>query len=288
MANFIDNFKRFCGDPALALLIGINIGVWAVVGLVVLFCRLTGVDDNWASVMFAVSSVPVEVAMHPWTVVTYMVTQFSLIHLLFNMLWLFWFGRLALTLLTSRRLLTVYIGGGLAGAVAYILASLIFRQATGAYLIGSSASVMAVMTAAAFLTPDLKVSLVIFGDVKLKWLALVCVALTFFGSASSSTAGSLAHLGGILFGMVYAMKFRGIFRRKTAPAPELSPWERRYGKPRKVKRNGKAVALAARNLTDSGRLDFLLDKIRLSGYDSLSEGERNELTLLSQRLKKDS
>ncbi len=285
MADFIENFKRYCGAPSLAGLIGVNVAVWAVVGLASLLCRLAGCDDySWSRDMLALSSQPMTVATHPWTAVTYMVTQYSLLHMLFNMLWLFWFGRLALTLLTSRRLMWLYVGGGLTGAAAYIIVSLAGLPAAGAYLVGSSAAVMAVMTGAAFMTPELNVNLFLIGEVRLKWLALVCVAITFFGSASSTTAGSAAHIGGIVFGAAYALHLKGFFRRIASRGGQ----DRRQRKPRNVRRDGKAVALAAKNLSDTGRLDALLDKIRVSGYASLSEGERNELTILSQRLNKDS
>ncbi len=282
MAAFIDNFKRYCGAESLAWLIAVNVGIWAFTGIASLICDATGTSSAWTHSTLALSSEPAVALRHPWTAATYMVTQYSLMHMLFNMLWLFWFGRLALTLLTSRQLLWLYIGGGLSGAAAYILASLPGNAAAGSYLVGSSAAVMAVMTAAAFLTPDLRLNLILIGEVKLKWLALVCVALTFFGAGTGTTSGNAAHLGGILFGMIYAFARKGMFKgylgTRARPARRKAP--------RNIRRNGRAVARAARSLSDEGRLDQLLDKIRVSGYTSLTEGERNELTILSQRLNK--
>lgn len=271
-----EKFSRLCGSRVVAALILLNTAVWAIVALSGalpfgmlpdenLFHRLLALPSSWQSAL-----------LHPWTLLTYMVTQFSLLHLLFNMLWLFWFGRLALTLLSERQLLWLYIGGGITGGMLYVLTPIILGIPTqGAYLCGSSAAVLAVMAASAVLTPNMRINLFLIGEVKLKWVAAVCIGLSVFGIGGSAVSQA-AHIGGAVFGLLYPLLLRkGV--KISLPRRKLRL------KPRP--RNGAAVARAASNVSDEGRLDELLDKIRFSGYSSLSEGEKNELTLLSRRIK---
>ena len=102
MAAFIDNFKRYCGAESLAWLIAVNVGIWAFTGIASLICDATGTSSAWTHSMLALSSEPAVALRHPWTAATYMVTQYSLMHMLFNMLWLFWFGRLFLAFFSSE------------------------------------------------------------------------------------------------------------------------------------------------------------------------------------------
>ena len=208
-----------------------------------------------------------EVLSMPWTLLTYMFAHFDFLHILGNMLCLYCFGIVALDLMTPRRFVTTYIAGGLAGAVAYLFAAE-FVPSPG--LVGSSAAVMAVATAAVLTKPDYHVQLWLFGMVKIKWIALFYVAFALLTTRADSSAvcAHAAHLGGIMAGAVVALDCRKkIFsrRRKAIVLPPL---------------HSKPVAGF-----DEGRLDTLLDKVRVSGYTSLSENEKKELNDLSSRIK---
>lgn len=288
--DFIDKYKRFCGGSlALSILTGVNLAVGVGLWLTSVIMHLVHADSSILSIFFALSSDLSSFATHPWTLLTYMVTQFSLLHLLFNVLWLYWFGRLIYISSGDRGLLTVYILGGLTGGMAYIIASASGASA-GAYLCGASASVLAIMSVVALSMPDYEIRLLLLGRVKIKWFALVCILLTLIGTGGASVGGSVAHLGGIAFGLTYGLWLRSHHKirwiddilRKVKSVLTSFTRRRKQSRPK----NAEAMVRASQGrLSDHDRLDELLDKIRLSGYDSLTGNERQELNALSTRLR---
>ena len=302
MAAFIDSLKRYCGGSSvLAGFIIANTVIFLAVWIVTLIGRHFGLEGNFTMPWLCVASSPADVMRHPWTLLTYMVTQYDFIHLLFNVLWLFWFGVFIPFTVSEKRRFMLYVGGGLTGAIFYVATNLLLNPSAIApgFLCGASAAVLGVMTAVAIWEPKREIRLLFFGGVQMRWIAIICIALTFFGMNGGSWAAQSAHLGGVIFGAIFAMLTRGAastasytcsdyFSRSGHTSRQDS--SNRGKTPKRsirlnVKRDGKAVADAAEHLSDTGRLDVLLDKIRISGYSSLSAGERNELMLLSQRLK---
>lgn len=298
MAAFIDKYVGFCGSKVLAALIAINVAVFLIVWSILLTASFLGVTYNFTMPWLCV---PASAAffLHPWTAITYMVTHFDILHLLFNMLWLYWFGVMLIPTVGEKNFTILYIAGGLAGAFSYIVAALEWPHlaAPGAYLCGASAAVLAIMVAAALIIPDRKIYFFLFGPFKLKWVTLVCIALTFLGFEGGSTGAHTAHLGGLVAGLAIAEYLRSKKSWKQTdssgekPAekkcmPSFSPVMRKVTL-RVKRRDGEAVAKAVSGrLSDTDRLDQLLDKIRISGYSSLSSGERNELNAISSRLDK--
>ncbi len=294
MTAFIEKVKRVCGSGALAWLLVLNSCLFLILWITVMVGNYFGASGNFTMQWLCVSSSVPDALTHAWTVLTYMATHYDFLHLLFNMLWLFWFGRILMITLTERHLLWLYIGGGLVGAAFYIGVQAVSPglSPAGTYLCGASASVLAIIAGAAMRSPDLRLYLLIFGEVKLKWIAIGCILLTFAGIGGGNTGGQAAHVGGVLFGLGFAFALKKGFdpvkkvgeevkmRRKAVLKVVNAPLQRGN-----VVRDGHAVAKAASGkLSDANRLDALLDKIRLSGYNSLTETERKELNALSQRL----
>ncbi len=294
MGAFIDKFQRVCESRVLAWMIIVNCAVFLILWLTVMIGNSCGIPGNFTMQWFCVSSSVPMALRHAWTALTYMVTQYDFLHLLFNVLWLFWFGRVLMTSLSDRHLLWLYIGGGITGAILYVgvRAAIPELSPEDSYLCGASASVLALIAAAAIRTPDLRLYLLIFGEVKFKWIAVGCILLTFAGIGGGNAGGQAAHVGGLLFGAAFAYALKKGFdpvkkkeevvavrRKAILNVSELI-------KPRtEVVRDGHAVAKAVSGkLADANRLDVLLDKIRLSGYTSLTDTERKELNALSQRL----
>lgn len=252
-------------------LAGLNLAVFVVINLIsysvpdaVLYLSLPGNIDAWLS--------------RPWTILTYMVTQVEFLHLLFNMLTLLWFGSLLLMEISERRLLILYIGGGLLGALFYLGGTVAFGGGGIPLLMGSSASVLALMTAAAFLLGNMRLHLFFMGDVKLKWIVLFMIVLSFLNLGGGAAWGLLAHIGGALFGVLY------VFRKSSynVSSVEKAPKHRQP-----TKAGARRVAsILEQNRLDKQRMDELLDKIKVSGYDSLSRSERAELDDISRRISK--
>lgn len=202
----------------------------------------------------------------PWTLLTYMVTQTDVWQAIFNMLWLYWFGSIFQTLTSPGRLLSLYVIGGLSGGLCYIAGTLLWPSTAGAGLEGASAAVMAIVTATACLSPNFSLRFFIIGNVRLKWIALITIAIFAFGLTGNNAGAHIAHLGGVAAGAVYALAGRmRAARGRRRPAPAMTP----------------------RSMTEAearARLDAILDKVRTSGYASLTAQERKLLFELSHKI----
>ncbi|MDE6071027.1 MAG: rhomboid family intramembrane serine protease [Muribaculaceae bacterium] len=219
------------------------------------------------------------------TLMLYMFTQFSFLHLVFNMLWLYWFGSIFLLSASGRQLCAVYVAGGFTGGLAYLVATSAGVEA-GAYLCGSSAAVLGVMCAAGVMQANIRLRFMLLGTVRVKWVTAICVLLTLTGSRETPAA-SIAHLGGIAAGLIAGLllKYKSgeLYVNINKDKVLKSIRERLPRKERERRPDAVAEALRGR-MSDHDRLDMLLDKIRLSGYNSLTDTERRELEMLSRKL----
>lgn len=215
-----------------------------------------------------------------YTLLTYQFFHEGFLHLLFNMLWLYWMGQIFLDFLKPRQFHFVYLAGGVAGALFFTLAFHIFpafaNSISGASIVGSSAAVMAVVVAAATLVPDYSMRLMFLGDVKLKYLAAAYIVLDIIGVATTNAGGSFAHLGGALLGFIYIKSLRNgkdwstLFKRKSKL---------------KVVRNEAFTKNSSpkSNVVAQHEIDAILDKISKTGYDKLSKEEKDTLFKASKR-----
>lgn len=258
-------------------LAGLNVAVFAVL-------TIGGVFSPRAALWLAMPGNAGAWIREPWTALTYMVAHVDFLHLLFNVLWLLWFGGLLAGVVSQRRLLWLYVGGGLAGAAVFMLACGAIGPVGGdPRLIGASASVLAVMTAAGCLMPSYRLHLFFAGDVKLKWIVIVMILLSFLGAGGGSTGGGMAHVGGVLYGVAWSLwSMRRSGRKRSGEVRRNAP-----AHPRPTVTGARRVAsILEQNRLDRIRLDQLLDKIRVSGYESLTRAERRELDTISKRIGK--
>jgi len=209
-----------------------------------------------------------------YTILTYQFLHKDIFHVLFNMLGLFWMGRIFLDFLKPRQFHFVYLAGGAMGAIVFALAynfiPVFSGSVFGATIVGSSASVMAIAVAVITLVPDYQITMMLLGSFKLKYLVLAYVVLDLIGIATTNPGDSFAHLGGALLGFSYikllqkGKDWSSIFKKK----PKLKVV--RNDSPRTgAKSNGHAV-----NQKD---VDAILDKISKSGYNKLSKEEKETL-----------
>ena len=267
-----DSFGR---RSALIWLLGANVAVFVALRIVAIVGVFSAGSENIAHTIeyLTLPAYPSEAVTRPWSWITYMFTQYDPSHLIFNMLWLAWFGMLMHRRCGNRVLLAAYFTGGIAGGGAF----LIWSVATGAIasgLIGASAAVMSVAVAIAFMAPDMRLNLLFFGWARLKWVAAVMLAIAVICYSGYHPGSDAAHAGGVLAGMIFGISYRLLSRRYNKPQEPTRPLT-------------VATPLPHHNgLTDHELLDSLLDKIRRSGYDSLSVPEKTTLDALSQRLKK--
>lgn len=277
----------------LTRLIYINIAVFVLMTLVAVIGFLLNKPEiaDKALDIFSVPASLNALLLRPWTLITYMFTHKGIWHILFNMLWLYSFGRIFLEYLDGRKLVAVYLLGGISGALVYILSFNIFPAFTGvvadSVAIGASASVMAVVIAIAAYVPDYTVQLIFMGRIKIKYLALAIFIFTSVMDFSINSGGKLAHIGGAFFGYFYTMNLRH-GRDMGKGFNRILDFFVTLFKPRKkLKVTHKKVATEydynAIKVEHQQKINHILDKISKGGYDSLTKEEKETLFKESQK-----
>ena len=292
--GILDDIKRtFRHGSNLTRLIYINISVFLIISLSAIISFLLDYPAIESKILDLLS-IPASykyLLVKPWTLITYMFTHKDIWHIVFNMLWLYWFGRIFLEYLDQRKLVAVYLMGGISGAIVYVLSFNIFPAFTGvvaeSVAIGASASVMAVVIAIAAYVPDYTVQLFLLGRIKIKYMALAIFILTSVMDFSINSGGKLAHIGGAIFGFFYIQNLRkgrdiakGFNRIIDFFATIFKPRKKlkvTYKKPasdydyNKIKTDRQA------------KINLILDKISKGGYDSLTKEEKDTLFKESQK-----
>jgi membrane associated rhomboid family serine protease len=289
MSNIADQIKQqFKSGDNLMRLIYINVGVFVVFLILNMISFLTtGNPDTfayYARLWLALPSDPVAFITRPWTIITYMFLHAGFWHILWNMLILFFSGKIFLEYVGDRRLLTVFLYGGIAGGMLFfILYNISPAFSTGVPLVGASAGVVAVLVAAATYVPNMPVRLFFVLEVKFWIVAALAVVSYIAGVTGSNSGGHLAHLGGAVVGYIFVQQLRkgndwsiglyNLFNR-------IEGWFERKPKVKKVYTNPSrksSVKTASRTQNDQQRIDEILDKISKSGYDKLSKEEKDFL-----------
>ena len=293
-----DNLKeRFRQGNMLMQFIYINVGVFILVSVVQIGFLLFRQD---ISALLRYAELPASVSRfctQPWSIISYMFMHAGVLHLLFNMLWLYWFGTLFMEFFSTKHLRGLYIFGGICGGLLYILAYNIFPlfipMARYAYLVGASAAVLAIVAAVAYREPDHSINLLFIGELRLKYLALIVIGLDLLFINADNAGGHIAHLGGALAGLWFAWslqkgndltkwingfidKTTDLFQRKSAlKKPKMKA---RYGGKRQEDYDYNAEKKA-----QSDEIDRILDKLKKSGYESLTSEEKKALFNASNR-----
>lgn len=292
----LDDIKfQFKSGNILMQLIYINAGIFLLMMVLRLLFYLTGNVDWFQQFAFqlTIPSDPVELLWRPWSAITHMFWHINptansqglqeFLHIMFNMAWLYFGGSLFLRFMDSKRLLSTYILGGLSGALAYMLAMNIFPVFTGSSVAyGASAAVLAVMVAVATKVPNFVVPLRLIGNVKLKYIAIVVVLLDVLFLRDGNAGGHFGHLGGALFGFVYVSQMK-VGRDFTVDFMKPIQWikdtiPKREKKIKVVHRKPKSDhEFNANKASKQAQIDAILDKIKRSGYESLSKTEKEIL-----------
>jgi len=271
-------YKLLQSGSRINLLIGINVAVFLLINIPSVLLRLMGNDmlANFANEYLALPAYLPTLATRFWTPVTYMFMHYDIFHILFNMLWLFWMGQIFEEYLGNKRLVNLYLFGGLAGAVFYILAFNIFplfaSRLPVSYVMGASASVMAIVVATATLLPNYTVYMMFLGPVKLKWIAVFYVVIDFLSITGPNAGGEIAHLGGALLGFIYIKQLN----RGTDIGQSVGNIFNQRPKV-KVASQNKTYQQPGTSVPRQEEIDHILDKISQSGYESLNKHEKEVL-----------
>jgi membrane associated rhomboid family serine protease len=290
--SIIDDIKHQIryGNMAVRLML-ICISVFLLLGLTNLVFWIIQRQDLFATVLSWLS-LPISLTgfLHkPWTIITFMFTHYTIGHIVGNMIWLYAFGNIFLVLMPrNKTLLGLFVAGSIIGALfatAFIYLLPPLRPYIGSPMVGASAGIMAIVFAAATLSPYYKINLILIGEVSIVYVALASFVLDLVVIPYGNAGGMLAHIGGALFGYGYVK----LLRAGTdffAPFYNIIPFIKNLGKHRLTvshKQKSTPVPSASQSKSEQDRLDEILDKMNRSGYDSLSKEEKEFLFQYSNR-----
>lgn len=296
MATIITDIKEsFRRGNIYIQLIYINVGVFILTTLTEVILQLFNRSLTGVFEWFELPASLTRFVIQPWSLLTYMFMHEGILHILFNMLWLYWFGALFLSFYSAKHLRGVYILGGICGGLLYMAAYNIFPyfrlMVEYSFMLGASASVLAIVVATAYREPNYPIRLFLFGTVRLKYLALIVIVLDLLFITSNNAGGHIAHLGGALAGLWFASSL--------SKGTDITAWINKIAdavislfsfKPRKPKMKihygtdrQKDYNYNARKKAQSDEIDRILDKLKKSGYDSLTAEEKKSLFDASKR-----
>ncbi len=288
MTSFINQTESFFKSKSiLAKLILCNIIVFLALKLTGVFCTLFQIDPD---IIYSFFELPADLKIlvfRVWTLVTYMFTHFGFWHILFNMLWLYWFGKIFELFFSSKQMSGLYILGGLAGGILFLLSynflPFFSGMAYSSYLVGASAAVMAIVFGVAFYRKDFEIGLLFLGNIKIIYVALASLIIDLLSVTSMNAGGHIAHIGGALCGVLFAENMKkgiditawlnklidrvvNLFRKRPERKMHV-----------KYKRFESDYEYNARKNASDEEIDKILDKVKKSGYSSLSEEEKRRL-----------
>ncbi len=283
-------------------LVIVNFGIFILVNIVYLFLLIAKGAENapdalqeglhWLCMPASVR----DLVFQLWSPFTHMFLHENFWHVLNNIIFLYLFGVIVGDLVGDRRVLPIYLLGGLVGGFTFMVSANVLPY-IGAYALGASGAVMALGGAAMVMAPDYRVRLFLLGDVKVKYIVLVLLLFDLIGVANKyNSGGHLAHLGGFAMGCFFVYRLRdghdlaepvnrlldyvsGWFTGSGGPV-KRKPQKAHAGGPFTATRGGRAPQDAP---SYQQQLDAILDKIKAGGYESLSAEEKEFLYNASKK-----
>lgn len=294
MSKFLNDLKTlYKSGSIITKIIFINIASFILLLILSLFFKSL---EGYLSVPGTFA----ELIYQPWSLVTYMFLHGGFMHLLMNMLWLFWFGALFLTFFNNKQFLAVFLLGGFAGAFLHLGVNELLTETSRAGIIGASAAVMSIVFAVSAYKPDYIIHLLFIGPVKIKYLAMVAFALDIIGLLGNFKAGQavsdgvahFAHIGGAAYGLWFAYRIKNgkditaFFNRfldELVTYFSKNKHERNRSKMKvekkfdKYQKPGRDNSQISKQEDTQNELNRILDKISKHGYTSLTKEEKEFL-----------
>ena len=301
-AGIFDDFKNAWDKPNNGLIQIILINVIVFVALIVfkVVFVLAGLSEIYRTVL-SYLMLPADFTtfiFQPWSLITYFFTHEGFLHIIFNMLFLFWFGRLIQDFLGNNRLISLYVIGGIMGGLFYMLIYNIVPfyhdRIDSSLMLGASAGVFAVVVGAATFMPNHTFFLMFLGAVRIKYIALFYVLLSLSRTIGSNAGGELAHIGGAIVGFLFIKQLqqgndlgapiiqtidflKGLFK----PSPKIKVTHKKTTSSNR--RPAPSSGSTSAGSTDQAEIDAILDKISERGYESLSKEEKQKLFNASRK-----
>lgn len=232
-------------------------------------------------------------ATKPWTILTFMFVHVGILYTFINMLWLWAFGNILQSLSGNSHIFPLYIYGGLAGAVIFIATQYAFPQLRSqiefAFTFGSNASILAIAAAATTLSPDYRLFRMLNGGIPL-WILTVLYVIVDFAGIRGNTALMVSHAAGAATGFFFMVSLRRghdwgawmntlygyVIHLFSPDKPAASATPEKIREKIFYQTGGKKPFTKHAVITQQ-RIDDILDKINLKGFEQLTEEEKNIL-----------
>lgn len=304
MSGIFDDFRREFSksENALVKIILLNTVVFLALLLVKVIATLGQSSEAyvWLIDLLQIPASPHDFLFRPWTLITYFFTHEDIFHILFNLLFLYWFGRLIVEYLGARRLVALYVLGGIAGGLTYMLIYNLLpyfhAQIENSRMLGASAAAFSVAVGASTLLPNYTFHLLFLGPIRIKYIAFFYIILSLAQTIGPNAGGNLAHLGGAVMGYLFIKLLQNGTDLGKPVYSIMETWSRLFRKrppmrvtyrEKQVYRNttvySSASAASSIEIPDQDEVDTILDKISKSGYESLTKEEKQKLFRASQQ-----
>jgi len=285
MANFIiEDIKKAWNkrDNGLIKIILINIIVFVSINFVQVILTISGLT-SFFTLFINKLMLPASLGtfiLQPWSIITYFFLHMSFMHILWNMLFLYWFGKIIYDNIGNNALISLYVLGGIIGGLFYMAIYNIIPyygdRVSESLMLGASAGVFSVVVGSATLMPNYTFHLLLIGPVRIKYIALFYVLLSFFDVAGTNAGGEIAHLGGAFIGYIFIRQLQNGINIGEGIINFLNLFnEKKKEKKKKFQKES--------DETTQDEVDKILDKISESGYSSLTSKEKERLFNASKK-----
>ena len=216
------------------------------------------------------------IKLQPWSIFSFMFIHLNFVHLIFNMLWLYFIGNIFLQWLDDKQLIFIYLLGGISGGLFFVLCynyiPLLQKNIENTLALGASASIFAIMMAITIYKPNHKIQIPFIQKIKLKNITIFLTIYYIVSLSGGNTGGYLAHIGGGIFSFIYIKQldkskiFKSIFKNGS----KFNEKDSDYIYNQKQNKKNKEI-------------DIILEKISKSGYKSLNKKEKEILFKSSKK-----
>ena len=288
MANFIiEDIKNAWNkrENGLIKIILINIIVFVSISVVQVVLTISGLS-TFFTMFINKLMLPASLGtfiLQPWSLITYFFLHMSFMHILWNMLFLYWFGKIINDNIGNNALISLYVLGGIIGGLFYMAIYNIVpyygERVSDSLMLGASAGVFSVVVGSATLMPNYTFYLLLIGPVRIKYIALFYVLLSFFDVAGTNAGGEIAHLGGAFIGYIYIRQLQNGINIGEG----IINFINFFSEKKENKENKKENIQKETEETTQDEVDKILDKISESGYSSLTSKEKERLFNASKK-----
>ena len=290
MTNFIiEDFKNSWNkkDNGLVKIILINVIFFVSMSILQVVFTLSGLTSLFV-ILLNKLMLPAELKtfiFQPWSLISYFFLHMNFMHILWNMLFLYWFGKIIHDNIGNNAIISLYVLGGIIGGLFYMALYNIIpyysEMVSESLMLGASAGVFSVVVGSATLLPNYTFYLLFLGPVRIKYIALFYVLLSFLDVTGNNAGGEIAHLGGAFIGFLYIKQLQNGINMGEGIINFINYFS---SEKRKTKRKADNVSSESnRDNISQDEIDKILDKISDSGYSSLSKKEKEKLFNASKK-----